>query len=173
MAADFPSSPNNGDTYTYNNITYVFDATLGVWTVDSTPGASGHGTKFVLKIPANTISGGVPFSDAFYTFDRGLNRDVQFSMLTARFGDGYEQRALDGTNTKKDVFNIAFANRKSEDIDIIAKFFDLKQGKNFDILIPEYGGTQTLKAICEQYKIAYTYSTHHTLTAALRRVYEP
>ena len=55
MAADFPSSPNNGDTYTYNNITYVFDATLGVWTVDSTPGASGHGTKFVLKIPRKNL----------------------------------------------------------------------------------------------------------------------
>ena len=32
MAAfNFPNSPNNGDTYTANGVTFVYDSTNGAW----------------------------------------------------------------------------------------------------------------------------------------------
>ena len=34
-ALDFPGSPSNGDTYTANNLTYVYDSTDGVWNVQT------------------------------------------------------------------------------------------------------------------------------------------
>lgn len=33
MAINFPSSPINGQTYTYADQIYIYDATLGVWDV--------------------------------------------------------------------------------------------------------------------------------------------
>ena len=38
--------------------------------------------------------------------DRGLSRAVAHRVLTAKFGDGYEQRVRDGINTKQDSFSI-------------------------------------------------------------------
>jgi phage-related protein len=175
MAADFPGSPSNGDTYVYNGVTYVYNAVLGVWTIDAgaAGGSSSYGEIFIVKIPADSISGGVPLTDSFYTFDRGLSRATNFNILRANFGDGYEQRAIDGTNSKKDMFGASFSNRTKEDINIIAKFLDVHQAKTFDIIIPEYDGNQTIKVVCEGYNIKYMYHSYHSLTAEFRRVYEP
>jgi len=166
MAADFPGSPSNGDTYTYNGVTYVYNAVIGAWSIDpgTAGGTSSYGEIFILKVPADAISGGVPLTDSFYTFDRGLSRASNFNILTAKFGDGYEQRAM---------FGVSFSNRTKEDINLIAKFLDVHQAKNFDIIIPEYDGNQTIKVVCEGYNIKYLYHSYHSLTAEFRRVYEP
>ena len=81
-------------------------------------------------------------------------------MLTAKFGDGYEQRVLDGINSKEDTFSISFKNRDAEDINLIAGFFDLKAGKNFDFVITDTfsnGGNlanSTIKVVCDSYNIS-------------------
>lgn len=110
--------------------------------------------------------------------DRGLSRKSNHRVLTAKFGDGYEQRVLDGINTKDDMFNISFKNRDSEDINLIAEFLDLKAGKNFDFVVTDTFSngsltTSTLKVVCDGYDISYGQTINHSLSCQLRRVYEP
>ena len=110
--------------------------------------------------------------------DRGLSRKSKHNVLTAKFGDGYEQRVLDGINTKQDMFNISFKNREAEDINLISGFLDDKAGKNFDFVITDTFSsgsltTSTLKVVCDGYDINYGQSDNHSLSCQLRRVYEP
>ena len=115
--------------------------------------------------------------------DRGLNRQVNYSTLTAKFGDGYEQRALDGINTKQENISISFNNRNYKEANLIAAFFDLKQGLNFDLKVtntlfdPENntsdGTPETIRVVCDNYNLVYLHDTAASIQATLRRVYEP
>jgi len=112
------------------------------------------------------------------TADRGMSRNSQHRVLTANFGDGYEQRVLDGINTKNDSFSISFNNRTAQDINLIAAFFDTKAGKSFNFTITDTftGGNlsnSTIKVVCQEYNITYIRENFHSLTCTLRRVYEP
>ena len=112
------------------------------------------------------------------TADRGMARSTQHRVLTAKFGDGYEQRVLDGINTKNDSFNISFNNRTAEDINLLAAFLDSKAAKNFDFTVTDKfsGGNlanTTMKVVCDTYSINYVRDNFHSLTCTLRRVYEP
>ena len=105
--------------------------------------------------------------------DRGLGRQSQHRILTSKFGDGYEQRVRNGINTKEDTFNLSFNNRLAEEINLIAAFLDLKAGLNFDLVIPNLAGNETIKVVCETYNISYVQETVHSLQTTFRRVYEP
>jgi len=112
------------------------------------------------------------------TADRGMTRSSKHRVLTAKFGDGYEQRVLNGINTKDESFSLSFNNRTAEDINLIAAFFDSKAAKNFDFTVTDKftGGnlaTTTMKVVCDGYNINYVRETFHSLTCTLRRVYEP
>ena len=65
---------------------------------------------FSFTIPAsdvNTIKNTTGQSSFEAVADRGLSRKSKHNVLTAKFGDGYEQRVLDGINTKQDMFDIS------------------------------------------------------------------
>jgi phage-related protein len=136
---------------------------------------------FSFTIPAadvDTVKNTTGQSSFEAVADRGLSRQSKHRVLTAKFGDGYEQRVLDGINTKDDMFSISFNNRASEDINLIAGFLDNKAGKNFDFVITDTFSsgnlsTSTLKVVCDGYNISYGHSEHHSLNCQLRRVYEP
>lgn len=102
-------------------------------------------------------------------FDRGISRSVSFRVLTATFGDGYEQRAKDGINTKDDKFDVTFNNRLASEIKNIAGFFDLYRSKAFSVVM----GTETLKVVCDSYNVTYQYEEVQSISASFRRVYEP
>jgi hypothetical protein len=65
----FPVSPTNGQTYTNNNVTYVYDATVGVWDpqgsvataspVQSVAGRTGAVTLTAADIAAGTFPGAI------------------------------------------------------------------------------------------------------------------
>lgn len=117
-------------------------------------------------------------SDFEVVADRGLSRQTKHRVLTARFGDGYEQRVIDGINTKQDMFGISFNNREAEDINLIAGFLDDKAGKNFNFVITDTFSsgnlsTSTIKVVCDGYNINYSQADNHGLSCQLRRVYEP
>ena len=112
------------------------------------------------------------------TADRGMGRASKHRVLTAKFGDGYEQRVLDGINSEDDSFNLSYNNRTAQDINLIAAFFDTKAGKSFDFTITDTftGGNlsnSTIKVVCQEYNITYIRENFHSLTCTLRRVYEP
>ena len=110
--------------------------------------------------------------------DRGMTRSSKHRTLTAKFGDGYEQRVLDGINTKDDSFSLSFNNRSAEDINLIAAFFDSKAAKSFDFTVTDTFtegnlSNRTMKVVCDTYNVVYLRENFHSLTCNLRRVYEP
>jgi len=102
-------------------------------------------------------------------FNRNTNRTSTHRTLTAKFGDGYEQRVLDGINTKNETLSALFSNRVWQEIEIISAFLDAKAGRSFNIVLQR----ETLKVVCENYNVTYTQPNVHTLSANLKRVYEP
>ena len=129
--------------------------------------------QFQFIIAAGDISTGDPSSPVTVVADRGLSRQSTHRVLTARFGDGYEQRVKDGINTKDDVFSISFNNRTAATINQIAAFFDAKAGKSFTFTVTDHAGNTNLKVVCDSYNITYISEHFHSLNCSLRRVYEP
>ena len=124
----------------------------------------------------------LPGSSYAVSADRGMGRQVNHSLLVAKFGDGYEQRALDGINTKQENYNLNFNNRDYKEINLIAAFLDNKAATNFQLSITNTKDaesssptdtTETVKVSCESYNITYINENTAALSTTLRRVYEP
>ena len=130
-------------------------------------------SRFRFKIPAGSIGTSDPASDTWYQADRGMGRSVKQRVLTAKFGDGYEQRVLDGVNAKQDEFSVSFKNRNADEVNEMAAFFDAYAGKNFEFEVTDHAGNTSIKVVCEDYNIVYIAENYHTLAAKFRRVYEP
>lgn len=116
---------------------------------------------------------------AYATPDKSLTRSSNPAVLTARFGDGYEQRVADGINTIKETYSISFNNRTKEFVDDVVNFLDAAGGvTSFTFTLPDSNNTtrtgeKDVKVVCSTYSTMYAYDEFYTLTAELRRVYEP
>lgn len=102
-------------------------------------------------------------------FGRNITRNPTHRTLTAKFGDGYEQRVLDGINSKDETFTVNFANRDWTEIEVIAAFLDAKAARSFNITLQR----ETFKVVSDKYSITYNQVDIHSLNATFRRVYEP
>lgn len=129
--------------------------------------------KFEFTIAAGDIGTNDPSTAKVFTADRGLKRASKHRVLTANFGDGYEQRVLDGINTKNDVFSLTFNNRSADDVNMLAAFFDAKAGTNFNFIVTDHAGDTSMKVVCDAYDISYDRESFHSLSCSFRRVYEP
>lgn len=124
----------------------------------------------------------LPAQNFVVTADRGFSRQVSFDILTAKFGDGYEQRALNGINSKQETFSVTFNNRNYTEGNLIAAFFDQKKAKNFQLKITNTKDAEaanptdtfeTLTVVCDGYTLTYPNENVINLKASFRRVYEP
>jgi phage-related protein len=141
--------------------------------------------EYTITIPEadhDTITGNLSGGDIEYTFDRGVGRDSSARILSVSFGDGYEQRVVDGLNAIEENLQVGFNNRDYVEINILRAFFELKNGvDNFTVKItnttddtnPVTDTTQTMKFTCAQWNVIYGHSTNHSLNAQFKRVYEP
>ena len=118
------------------------------------------------NIQAAVFSGGT----ATFTFDRGYSRTSKQRVLTASFGDGYNQRVLDGINTKEDSFSVSFKNRPYEEVEVIAAYLDLTAVNGFTI---KSGTEENIRIIPDGYQISYTYDSVFSLQSTFKRVYQP
>lgn len=150
QVSDLVTDQTTDDTVIYTNIT---DTNL----LDFAFGGYGDGET---PLASDTVE---------YSFDRGVQRQSTHTMLSAQFGDGYEQRARSGINSKREEISISFNNRNSNDITILSAFLDNKTGSNFNITL----NNEILTVTTEEYNISYTQDEIHSLTTRLRRVYEP
>jgi phage-related protein len=139
--------------------------------------------EYTMIIPAadyNTITQ-QNAEEQVITFDRGLSRQSQPRILQVSFGDGYEQRAIDGINSIEETFSASFNNRDYLELNLIRKFFELKAGvTNFTINITNTVDTPTpaetheaINVICSTWSNIYQHTTNYALTATFKRVYEP
>lgn len=108
--------------------------------------------------------------------DKNLRKTSKPRVLKATFGDGYEQRLIDGINNINETFSVAFNNREKEEIDDIVAFFDGKAGVTaFNYTYPDSNnsGERTVKVVCEDYSLNFSQNDFYGCTATFRRVYEP
>lgn len=98
--------------------------------------------------------------------DRGFNAESIPTVKRWRFGDGYEQRAADGINNLRRVFNILLSPRPKEEIDDTVAFFQSKNGvDNFDYIFNQGGGEITIKVVCKQWNKTWLHDDFYALSA--------
>ena len=126
--------------------------------------------KIVIPTSDGTVTGGYQAggTDTDFVFDRGVSRKPKFKLLKQSFGDGYEQRIVDGINSKKEDYSVAFNNRTPAEINGIADYLDAIVPENFTVYIDE----DVTEAYCEEYEIKHNHTGSYSLTATFKRVYE-
>ncbi len=108
--------------------------------------------------------------------DKGLSAAFAPRVLTAQFGDGYQQRVLDGINNSPRSFGISFNSRTKAEIDDIAGYFNSLNGvTKFNFTVPdevEGDDEDTVKVICTTWNKTYDYGDYYSLTATFNEVFE-
>lgn len=108
--------------------------------------------------------------------DKNLRLSSKPRVLTAKFGDGYEQRIADGINTNEQSFSISFNNRLDTEIDKIAEFFEQKNAVvSFVYGYPDTRATEgieEIKVVCTNFDVTFIASGYSSCSATLKRVYE-
>ena len=92
--------------------------------------------------------------------DKGMTRTGKPVVHLAKFGDGYEQRLVNGLNALTETFSISFNNRTKEEIDDIVAFFENKAGVTaFNYTIPDSNnsGETTVKVVCDTWKKTFRF----------------
>ena len=114
----------------------------------------------------------------YATPDKQLSKKSNPRVLTAKFGDGYEQRAVDGINNLNETYTLTFKTRPKADIDDIVAFLDSKQNvTKFTLTLPDTNNTtrtgeRDVKVVAQEYSTNYEYDNFYTLNVTLRRVFE-
>jgi len=108
--------------------------------------------------------------------DKTFNRKTTPRNFVVQFGDGYEQRLVNGINSLQQELNVVFATRPKAQIDDLAAFFESLNGVTkfrFDIANSnKTGNTETIKVVCSEWTQSWEYDDYYTLNAIFRRVYE-
>ena len=128
----------------------------------------------IYKFSTDNIPSGIGSFDVIP--DKGFTRGVKHKVLTAKFGDGYQQRSLLGINTRQETYKLQLKNRTDTEIDKIAAFLDSKAGLSFPFLVTEFGhtsGDTSCKVTCENYNISYTVPGFSSMNLTFKRVFEP
>ena len=109
--------------------------------------------------------------------DKGMSRSTEPVRHTVQFGDGYQQRMVEGINPLKETYSVAFSNRSRAEIDDITAFFESKKAVTaFSFTIPDTnsgGNERTIKVVCSKWSPSYTNGVGSSLTANFDGVYEP
>ena len=114
----------------------------------------------------------------YATPDKQLTKTSTPRILTAKFGDGYEQRIADGINVLNETYSLTFRNRTKEEIDDIVAFLDTKQNvTKFILTLPDSNNTtrsgeRDVKVVSTNYSVNYSYDNFYSLSVSLRRVFE-
>jgi len=112
----------------------------------------------------------------YATPDKSMNKSTQPRVLTASFGDGYEQRIADGINSINETYSLSFKTRPKEVIDDIVAFLDTKKNvSKFVLTIPDTNdanGEKDVKVVATNYSVTYDYENFYSLSLSLKRVYE-
>lgn len=112
------------------------------------------------------------------TPDKSMSKSTAPKVLTAKFGDGYEQRIADGINSINETYSLSFSTRPKADIDDIVLFLDnQKNVSKFLLTIPDTNNTtrtgeKDVKVVATNYSVTYDYEDFYSLSLSLKRVYE-
>lgn len=98
----------------------------------------------------------------------GAANEVKPSVLTASFGDGYEQRTKNGINNLPRSWSLTFYNTPT-DADSIERFLISRAGVTSFTWLPPTGATGKWK--CTTWKRSVDNPAYHTITATFQEVF--
>lgn len=75
-------------------------------------------------------------------------------VLSAKFGDGYEQRAGDGINNRPQVWTVHFNNRSLAQANAIIAFLRARNGASSFTWTPPDGSAE-IRVICRKWPMAF------------------
>tara|TARA_A100000164_G_C21870369_1_gene754804 strand:- start:427 stop:1023 length:597 start_codon:yes stop_codon:yes gene_type:complete len=82
--------------------------------------------------------------------DKTLTKQSAPKVRIQKFGDGYEQRIVDGINNIAESYMLTFTNRAKAEADDIIAFFDTNAGVTaFDFIVPDTNSTTTTTAVVD------------------------
>ena len=123
------------------------------------------------------LIGHVPFEISY-----GSDAEEAPRMLKTKFGDGYEQRMMDGVNTTPLILAVTFSNRRQLVISHIRRFLRgdpvlyPRTPNEFFYFIPvapfSDDGVTPLKFKCETWKVGSDQWNNFTLSAKFEQVFE-
>ena len=109
----------------------------------------------------------------YATPDKQLTKTSNPRVLTAKFGDGYEQRIADGINVLNEEYTLSFKTRLKADIDDIVAFLDTQKNvSKFTLTLPDTNNTtrtgeRDVKVVAKTYSVNSVSYTHLTLPTIL------
>jgi len=108
-------------------------------------------------------------------YDKGFSESPEPRVLKAQFGDGYEQRIVDGINNITRTWQMTFANRTKEDIDKLYKFFNTLAGVDTcKLTVPHaVDGEETVTVVIEGYARSLNTHNYYSMSCQAREVFEP
>lgn len=112
------------------------------------------------------------------TPDKTMTKASQPRVLTAQFGEGYQQRIADGINALNETYSLSFQTRPKAEIDDIVAFLDTQQGvTKFTLTLPDTNNTtrtgeRDVKVVSTEYSVTYDYDNFYSLSLSLNRVFE-
>ncbi len=95
----------------------------------------------------------------------------QASVLSGKFGDGYEQRAADGINSIRREVALVFKNRTAAEIAAIDAFLTARNGVESFSWTPPNGAAG--KWVCDSWETPQDTPVYLSLSATFREVFEP
>jgi len=119
----------------------------------------------------------IPGFSAAVPPDRTYLRNRTPNVRVARFGDGYEQRKAIGINNFTENYNVTFVNRPGTEMDDLESFFASLNGvtrlmftiENTNLSPPE----EDVICVCDSWTVNTPQPNIRSISATLRRVYEP
>lgn len=101
----------------------------------------------------------------------GSSMRVKTRLIKTSFGDGYEQRVVDGINATIREIPLIWQNLTAADHDELLAFFEAQVGQSFDFT-PPWGSHATGKYVCEEWNEAPGEADIYSLSATFRQVFE-
>jgi phage-related protein len=95
----------------------------------------------------------MPFdgTDQCFMPDVPVARDDEWRLHIAQFGDGYQQRALDGINALNRKWSLTWGSREAADINAMVAYLEAEKGSAFPFLEEQTGTTYTV--YCDAWRV--------------------
>jgi phage-related protein len=82
-----------------------------------------------------------------------LDDESEWRLSIAKFGDGYEQRALDGINALKRTWSVAYEYRDQPTIQAMHAYLVAQKAKSFPFL--DRGSGETVNVFCDKWTVTW------------------
>ena len=102
--------------------------------------------------------------------DFSPDRQTKPRVRVIKFGDGYEQRSLDGINTLNRTWSLTFSARTDSEANSIEAFLEARNGIEAFDWTPPAGSAA--KWICREWSRRMDRYNLNTVTASFERVFE-